>query len=88
MTPYIIHVLIDLVLVFVSYFFWNKSRDKHFLWFLWMSIVVVIIDLSKIVLYPSLSPTFLLVSRGFSIIFDILVILLVLKILFKKKENK
>ncbi len=78
---------IDLIVLIISYLFWNKSRDKQFLWFVYTGIIVTTVDFIRVILYPSLPLTFLLISRGVSIIFDLLIILLVLKILFIRKDR-
>ena len=78
-----IQLIIDILLVIASYFFWNKFKDRQFLWFMWISVIAVLMDLSKIIFYPNLSPTFLMITRGFFIIFDLLIVLIVLKILWK-----
>lgn len=81
------YIIVDLMLITASYFFWNKSRDKDYLWFMWISVVATLVDLAKIIFYPALPPVFLIVSKLFSIIFNFLIILIVLKILFKKSSH-
>ncbi len=80
-----IYIGFYLLLALGSYLLWRKNKDKDYIWFSGISIVVVIVNILRNLLYPQLSEATLLITRGFFIIINIVIVCIVIRILLKRK---
>lgn len=74
-----------LLLLIISFFYWNKSKDKGWLWFTWIGIVTFLLKLIDILIkyYYSVSAQFKFTFDIVSIILNSIIVALIILVLWK-----
>lgn len=89
MNSNIIHGLIYLSVAVVSYFIWRKYRDRDYLWFAGIGLFAVLINAADFALknISQIPIEIKFISSLSFLLFDPIIVILVLRILFKSNKK-
>ncbi len=81
----LVKALIFILVLVCSFYFWNKSQDKGWLWFSWIGVVALILKLIDILFknYLTLSDIWRFAFNIISITLNFILVALIILVLWK-----